>query len=225
MDFCIFYLHFVILPRTFNAFNMKKVALLCLFALSVFAVGAADFNDVFCDSTLRLDYIFGADSKGTHVLLTQQNRIKGWHGRRHGLKRLPLLGNGVITVTDFVSGDTIYRTSFSSLFSEWLSTPEAETTPSGFENSFMVPLPRNKANIDIQILDNRHESIGGMCHTFNPDDVLIVDKTAVTPLPTDIYILRLIRIILLMWLYLPKDILLLKWIVSIIMLRWRWSRF
>ena len=162
---------------------MKKVALLCLFALSVFAVGAADFNEVFCDSTLRLDYIFGADSKGTHVLLTQQNRIKGWHGRRHGLKSLPLLGNGVITVTDFVSGDTIYRTSFSSLFSEWLSTPEAETTPSGFENSFMVPLPRNKANIDIQILDNRHESIGGMCHTFNPDDVLIVDKTCVTPLP------------------------------------------
>lgn len=146
-------------------------------------VFAGEFNDQFCDSTLRLDYIFGADKSGSHILLTRQNRLKGWAGRRNRLNELPIQGNGIITVTDAANGDTIYRHSFSSLFSEWLTTPEAETTPSSFENSFLVPLPRKSANIDIVLLDPRHEVIARTTHKYSPDDVLIVDRTKAQPTP------------------------------------------
>lgn len=162
---------------------MKKLLLSCLLATSLFELSAADFNEVFRDSTLRLDYIFGADKDGSHILLSRQNMLKGWAGRRHHLNELPLQGNGIITVTDAEKGDTLYRCSFSSLFSEWLATPEAETKPSSFENSYQVPLPKHKSNIEIKLLDSRHNPIASMSHLYDPEDVLIVDRTKVAPLP------------------------------------------
>ena len=98
-------------------------------------------------------------------------------------ERASACGNGQITVRDEATGDTIYRHSFSSLFNEWLSTEEASTTPKAFQNTYLVPLPKDPALIDIALLDNRHDTIASMTHRYRPDDELIAVKgtSNVTP--------------------------------------------
>lgn len=159
---------------------MKRSVMFCWLAICALLLWGRDFREVFCDSTLRLDYIFSASDGQVNLSLSCQTKTSGWAGRRHGLNELPRLGNGVITVIEASSGDTIYRNSFSSLFSEWLRDPES-TTSLSFENSFLVPLPRTKSKVEIQILDAYHRSIGKMSHVYDPADVLIVDRTSAKP--------------------------------------------
>lgn len=134
---------------------------------------AADFNENFSDSTLRVDYIFGGGPSGVRIMLDSQSKQKGWAGRRHRLKDVPVAGNGTIMVTDPQTGDTLYRNTFSSLFQEWIYTPEASQKEMAFENSFLVPLPIKEADITVSLRGNRHEEIGRITHRYRPDDVLV----------------------------------------------------
>ena len=157
---------------------MKRIKLLAIGMLCVSAMAQGqDYDHYFQDKTLRLDYILGATPNGDHtVLLDAQSSLPGWAGRRHHLKELPLAGNGSVTVCDEATGDTIYRTSFSSLYNEWLSTDEATTTPKGFEHTVLVPYPKAPALIDIDLYNSRHESMARMRHRMDPADILISKK-------------------------------------------------
>lgn len=132
------------------------------------------FEECFADSTLRLDYIFGADSASTIILLDKQVKTSGWAGRRHRLSELPYKrSNGILTVSNAMNGDTIYQTSFSSLFHEWLATGEQFTRPRSFPNSFLVPLPKDSATITIKLYDAKSRTLASMTHTYTPHDVLV----------------------------------------------------
>ncbi len=157
---------------------MKRIKLLAIGILCVSAMAQGqDYDHYFQDKTLRLDYILGATPNGDRtVLLDAQSSLPGWAGRRHHLKELPLAGNGSVTVCDEATGDTIYRTSFSSLYNEWLSTDEATTTPKGFEHTVLVPYPKAPALIDIDLYNSRHESMARMRHRMDPADILISKK-------------------------------------------------
>lgn len=165
--------------------DMKKFLVMATLVMSLLpALNAQDFDKYFSDKTLRLDYILGATPDGMRtVLLDAQSSLPGWAGRRHNLGKLPLEGNGIVTVCDESTGDTIYRTSFSSLYHEWLSTDEAQTTPKGFEHTVLVPFPKAPAIVSIDLLDSRHSSMAGMKHKFDPSDILVAKKgeKGVTP--------------------------------------------
>lgn len=63
-------------------------------------------------------------------------------GRKEAsLPELPLQGNGQIIMRDAANGSVIYKTSFSSLFQEWLETDEAKAVTKGFETPFSFPIP------------------------------------------------------------------------------------
>lgn len=169
-----------------NKFILTIALSLLTLAISPAGVTAAshvDFNSVFADRTLRLDYIFSADSLGAHVVLGSATTMPGWSGRTHYLDRLPYSGDGTITMTSAVTGDTIYRHSFSSLFNEWLSTPEAKTTPKGFSNTFLVPQPKEKTDITITVTDQYHRPIASMSHLYDPADILVRPLDNVKALP------------------------------------------
>ncbi len=145
-------------------------------ALGCFAIAAqaeVDFNKTFCDSTLRLDYVTAGNSEKSFVFLDKMYKSEGWAGRRVNLDRIPYAGNGIVTVTDSLSGDTIYRHSFSTLFREWQSTPEAAVTSKSFQNTFLVPMPRRAARITIELLDNRHDVAASNTHIYTPGDILV----------------------------------------------------
>ncbi len=144
-----------------------------LMAGVAFGMSAADFNENFCDSTLRIDYIFGGGPDGVKIMIDSQSKQAGWAGRRARLKEVPTVGNGTVFVTDPVSGDTLYMNSFSSLFQEWIYTPEANEKNMAFENSFLVPLPKKDADITVSLRSNRHDEIGRITHRYRPGDELV----------------------------------------------------
>lgn len=77
---------------------------------------------------------------------------------------------------DVTSGKTIYTTSFSSLFQEWLETDEAKEVVKGFENTFLLPYPLKPTEVEITLLDPRRNVRASMKHIVRPDDVLIAQK-------------------------------------------------
>lgn len=140
-----------------------------------------DFGRNFCDSTLRVDYIFGGNAKKSDVYLKGQSKRAGWAGRRHNLDRIPYTGNGIVTVVDSLSGDTIYRHSYSSLFLEWQSTDEAKRADRSFEHTVLLPLPRRAAVITAELLDTRHRPVARTTYTYSPGDILVEQRSPKNP--------------------------------------------
>ena len=142
-------------------------------ATSLSASAAVDFDKVFNDSTLRLDYIYSGKADKQNVSLQAMHASEGWYGRRHNLDRVPLQGKGQITMTDAATGDTIYRTAFSDLFLEWLETDEAKTTARAMQATQNVPMPKNAANVTVTLFNHRNEPITELTHQVDPTDILI----------------------------------------------------
>lgn len=155
---------------------MKKHILFLLCLIAVASTRAQVFADHFADKTLRVDYIFNGNASGQAICLNGLSALPTWAGRKHHLAELPLQGNGQIIMRNAASGKTIYTTSFSSLFQEWLETDEARNVTKGFENTFLLPYPLQPVEIEITLLDPRRNVRASMRHVVHPNDVLIEQK-------------------------------------------------
>lgn len=147
---------------------------------------AQKFNDFFINGTLRIDYTFSGDSKKQDIYLDKLNVIPGWYGKKQHLSELPVEGNGQITVRSHRTGEVIYRNSFSTLFQEWLSYDEAETTKKSFENVFLVPMPKDTVDVTVDLRNNRREIMASFTHRVVPSDILIrhIGEKDITPYTT-----------------------------------------
>ena len=157
--------------------------LLALVAIALSSsLHAQDFDDIFADGTLRIDYTFMGNAHEQHVALRDMSYTPNWYGRRINLDNVPLKGNGDLTLRDSKSGKVIYMTSFSSLFQEWITTPEALEVSKSFEFTLLVPMPQKPATATLVLRDNTgKESVH--TYTINPDDALIRDRSNQQPLP------------------------------------------
>lgn len=154
--------------------NLIMIAVLAL--LMPGKIAAQNFDDYFVDKTLRVDYIFAGDRDKQMIAVDELNVMPRWYGKRQHLSELPVEGNGQITVRDHHSGKVIYRNSFSTLFQEWLSYPELNTTPKSFENVFLVPMPKDTVDVTLDLRNNRREITASMTHQVAPKDILIHQK-------------------------------------------------
>ncbi len=160
--------------------NILLFTLCCFLCISSFA---QSFNDYFIDKTLRVDYIFSGTANQQEISVENLSQLPTWAGRRHHLSEIPLDGNGQITVKDLKSGNCIYKTSFSTLFQEWLDTDEAKSVSRGFENTYLVPYPKQPVEISISFRDKKGNYNTLLKHIVKPDDILIKKQgnTHVTP--------------------------------------------
>lgn len=181
------YLHFIIVLFftliTSNAQNRSGNMQSFTSNAQNFTSNAQNFADYFQDKTLRIDYIFTGDANQQAIYLDELSQLPTWAGRRHNLSELPLQGNGQIIVKLPGSNQVIYKTSFSSLFQEWLSTDEAQETAKGFENTFLLPYPKQPVEVEISLFSPKREVMTRFKHTVRPDDILIHkrDTSHVTP--------------------------------------------
>ncbi len=152
---------------------MKRIITICLLAVLAVTAKAQEFNQFFVNKTLRVDYIFTGDAVKQSVCVDELSQFPTWAGRRHQLSGLPQKGNGQIYMKDLSTGQVIYATSFSSLFQEWLSTDEAQTTAKGFENTFLLPFPKQPVEVEITLTNLSQQPIATLKHTVRPDDILI----------------------------------------------------
>jgi hypothetical protein len=158
---------------------MKRFLLVCFFAAAAVMTAAAQdiqFDDYFVNKTLRLDYVFSGTSAHQTIAVDELASLPTWAGRRHNLDKLPLKGNGQIIVADSASHKIIYETSFSSLFLEYLGTEEAVTKERAFQNTFLVPFPKQPVEITVTIYNASQKPISELKHFVNPKDILIHKK-------------------------------------------------
>lgn len=165
---------------------MKKttmtMAFLTVLAMLPTRMMAQNFDDYFVDKTLRIDYVFSGNEKEQTIAVDKLNALPRWYGKKSRLAELPVEGNGQITVKDHRSGKVIYRNSFSTLFQEWLSYPEAKSNTQSFENVFLVPMPKDTVDITLDLRNNRREVTKSLTHQVVPTDILIHQKGQ-TPTP------------------------------------------
>lgn len=152
---------------------MKICSCFFLFIFACLGIYAQDFTEFFEDKTLRVDYLFTGNVERQAIYLDELSQLPSWAGRRHHLSELPLEGNGQIVVRDLSNKQCIYKTSFSSLFQEWLSTDEAKETAKGFENTFLLPYPKQPVEVEITLFSPRREVMASYKHVVRPDDILI----------------------------------------------------
>ena len=156
--------------------NFLTIASLLL--LNVCMAMASDFDFIFSDSTLRIDYIFSGNADVQMISVKEIKKSPHWAGRRTNLQTVPLDGNGDLTIYDASTNDVLYKNSFSSLFQEWLSTPEATETNRSFEFTLLVPKPHSKVVAEVVLRNNKNQATATFRHTIMPNDVLIKDMTA-----------------------------------------------
>lgn len=170
---------------------MHNIKTLVIFILAITVATlqhaeAQSFNDVFRDSTLRIDYSFSGNAKAQHIAIDKLNLMPRWYGKRQRMSELPVEGNGQITVKDHATQKVIYRNSFSTLFQEWLTYDEAQTTERAFQNVFLVPMPKDTVDITVDLRNNRREITCSFTHTVVPNDILIkhIGFSNITPYTT-----------------------------------------
>ena len=166
---------------------MKKFFIINVLLLTAVTDAAAQqFEDFFEDRTLRVDYTFSGDSKAQALYVDELVALPRWYGKRQRLAEVPLKGNGQLTMCNKADGRVIYRHSFSTLFQEWLATAEAKQTPRSFENTFLMPYPKQPVTITVELWDYHMKVTASMTHTIDPKDILIrkAGERQVTPYMT-----------------------------------------
>lgn len=150
-----------------------RILFLTLFILSAISGKAQNFDELFCDSTLRIDYIFSGNYNTQEISVDKLNLMPRWYGKRQHLSEVPVEGNGQIIVKAHGTERVIYKNSFSTLFQEWQSYEEAKHTRKAFENVFLIPMPKDTVDVTVQLRNNRREVTATMTHTVCPNDILI----------------------------------------------------
>ncbi len=133
--------------------------------------------------TLRVDYDFSGNTHAQHIAVAGLSSFSGWAGRRVHTDSVPLRGNGDITLRDLHTGRVLYCQSFSTLFQEWLTTEEATHTSRSFENTFLLPMPADSAEVTVRLFNFKHQVTSSLTHKVAPDDILIrnLDRNPVPP--------------------------------------------
>ncbi|MEG2156381.1 MAG: M64 family metallopeptidase [Bacteroidaceae bacterium] len=169
---------------------MQKVFLFLLLSIVLIPnLVAQNFDSLFINRTLRVDYMFSGDSLHQSISLDEMSSSPLWAGRRHHLDSLFQKGNGQIFMHDEATGKLIYCNSFSTLFQEWLLTSEAAHQRKAFENSFLLPMPKRPSLVSIQLTNNRQQVVAQYSHRIDPSDILI-RKFDSKPIPSHRYLYK-----------------------------------
>ena len=85
----------------------------------------------------------------------------------------PIQGYGQIKVFDKQTNKLIYVLPFGSLFQEWLTLEDAKNTVKSFENSFLIPFPKEKVVMQLSFFNVQRQEQIVLRHEIDPKDILI----------------------------------------------------
>ena len=161
---------------------MRHLLIIAAMLIGLNSAVAQHFDDHFMDKTLRVDYTFMGNASEQSVALHGMSWTENWWGRRVNLSEVPLKGNGDLTLYDIESNKVIYKTSFSSLFQEWITTEEAYSVTKSFEFTLLVPMPKHRIMAEVVLRDNTGKE-SHFQHFITPDDALIHNLSSKQALP------------------------------------------
>lgn len=155
-------------------------SIICCFVLQISF--AQNFSKYFENKTLRIDYIFAGNQAQQKAFIHQLVLLEDWHGRVENLQTTPIQGNGQIRVYDSDTKTLIYVLPFSSLFQEWITLDDSQTNFKSFENTYLIPYPKKKIDVEVVFFDSNHKECIVSHQVVDPKDILIKKaKKEVTP--------------------------------------------
>ena len=100
-------------------------------------------------ATLRLDYHHGGIGGEEDFALDAMRREGDWPGSRVNLVDPLGLGAYRFEVRDRATGRILFAQGYSSIYSEWETTPEAATRRRSFHESIRFPFPRRAVQVSV----------------------------------------------------------------------------
>ena len=136
---------------------------------------AQEFNDLFFDQTIRMNYIIAGDNSKAEIFLSQYISEGIWAGKRTSMEECIESGSFKMELKDSLSGKIIYAHSFGSLFDEWQLTLEAKQYKKAFREAVRFPCPKKSAIIEIYQKDTL-EKYHKLCSINFSKDLAIENK-------------------------------------------------
>jgi len=137
------------------------ISILLVFSLSVFA----EFNDIFHNKSLRIDYYHSGDHSSEFYSLDEVKIEPYWGGSQKNLVDTFYYGYYYFKVFTKETDSLIYSRGYSSLFGEWQTTNEALITTRSFTETVVCPLPR----VDCRIKFYSRDTMGLFIEKFYYD--------------------------------------------------------
>lgn len=130
---------------------MKKLVSLCaaliIGTIAVFAQ-QPQYDTYFTPERLRVDLTFAGDATYQKIFLEGLTKECAWSGSKTNLVDPFKYGEYYMEVQT-PDGKVIYSKGFNTLFQEWRTTAEAQTTPQAFNSSYVIPFPKEKVVLKV----------------------------------------------------------------------------
>ncbi len=131
--------------------RVRALILACVFA---FPAAAAQFDELFLDKTMRVDYFHTSTPKGDEILALDRVVSDGpWPGSRTRLIDTSNLGKYYFEVIDRDTNQPIYSRGFASVYGEFETTPEAKEHAATFSESLRFPWPKKPVQVRLHKRD------------------------------------------------------------------------
>ena len=150
---------------------MKKQLFFLLVMLPCMAY--AQFDQWFTDASLRVDYTLTGDAKHTTFALKELIREPYWSGSKTNLIDNLEFGNYIVKVYEPGTDHLLFSKGYQNLYGEWQTTEEASKTTKTFDESVIVPFPKQTVEVALFHKDWDGNLIEGLRLTVKPDDYFI----------------------------------------------------
>jgi len=146
-----------------------------LFVLAFHAApGQAGYQQHFTGDAFRLDFLFAGTSDNQVIYPQQMKKESNWAGPKNHLIRPFGYGNYQVRVMDTTGGKILYTRGFSTLFGEWLTTEESNSSSRAFQHTIRIPFPRHPVILQIKPRGEDHQVLWE--EVIRPRDYFIISE-------------------------------------------------
>jgi hypothetical protein len=169
--------------------NMRNISfIITVFCLTTAINAQVRFEDYFVEKSMRFDYYHAGNAEQDYYYVDEVIEEPFWGGNKNYLVDARNMGNQQFKVIDKASGKVIFSRGFSSLFFEWMTTPEAKVTSKAMPEGVVFPYPKKDVIVELYTRENR---TGRMVKKFSYDidvDSYFIRKTKPTLTTIDIHL-------------------------------------
>ena len=154
---------------------MKRIIALlpCIMLLLQANQSWAQFDKHFHNKTLRMDYAHCGDSQHDEIYFEELLEEPYWGGSKTNLIDTMFYGNYYLNVYDVASNQLIYSRGYCTLFGEWQTTDEAQTTQRYCSETVVMPFPKNDVRIEISARNKKGKFVKKFEYTVDVDNYFI----------------------------------------------------
>ncbi|MGE5846211.1 MAG: M64 family metallopeptidase [Ignavibacteria bacterium] len=150
---------------------MKTGTIILLLQLSLFAQNK--FDDFFLNKTLRIDYYHTGSHDSDYYSIDQLKEEPFWGGSKKNLIDNSNVGSYKFIMYDFKTGKEIFSHTYSTLFDEWQTTAEADSTVKSFSETVTAPFPKSKVKIGFFTRNRKNILIRRFEYSIDPKNYFI----------------------------------------------------